>query len=117
MTTLLEDLQALLNPLAAGGAHPGLNEAQPPVYPYITWQRIVSVPNVALLGASALQNTRVQVDVYSNRLAEADTVAKAVAAALAASSVVNVPVSAQDLVDAETRAFRVSRDYSVWANN
>lgn len=117
MTTLIEDLQALLNPLAAGGSWYGINTAQPPVFPYIVFQRIASSPNVAMTGASALQNTRVQVDIYAQQISQAVTIESAVEAAFAAWAVTNVPVLSQDFYEDAVRAYRVSKDYSVWATN
>jgi hypothetical protein len=117
MSALIEDLQALLNPLAAGGAFYALNTTEPPTYPYIVFQRVASDANVALGGPSVLQNTRVQVDVYSLRIAEASAIGKAVDAAFAAWSVQNVPGVLQDLTDDTTRSYRTSRDYSIWAVN
>ena len=70
MTVLIEDLQALLEPLAAGGAWYGVCTASPHVYPFIVWQRIASSPTVALSGAADLQNTRVQIDLYGRQLSD-----------------------------------------------
>ena len=117
MATLIEDLQTLLNPLATGGASYAINEAAPVVLPYIVFQRIVSDPNVALGGASALQNTRVQIDVYAARQLEAMAVDALVVAALAAWGTQNVPLPWQDFYDEASQTYRVSRDYSVWSTN
>ena len=117
MTTLIQDVQALLNPLAAGGAWYAINTQQPPVYPYIAWQRIVSVDNVSLTGPSNLQNNRLQIDIYSLQISEADTILNAVDAAFATSALSNVPLNSQDLYDDTVKAFRVMREYSVWASN
>ena len=115
MTVLIEQVQALLDPLAAGGAWYGINTVEPPTYPYIVWQRVVSTPNVWLSGPSLMQNTRIQVDIYARRISEAETVANAVETAMAAWSVQNVPLSSQDLYDEEVKAHRVSKDYSLWS--
>lgn len=117
MTVLLEDLQTLLQPLAVGGAWYGVNTTEPPVYPYVVWQRISSTPNVTLAGQSDLQNTRVQIDIYSRRISEASAIESALEGAMASSAIVNVPLSSQDLYDEMVKAFRVSKDYSVWARN
>ena len=118
MTTLLEDVEALLATTSpAGGVSYAINTAQPPVYPYIVWQRIVSTPNVSLKGPSDLQNTRIQVDVYARRISDADTLQKLIAAAFAGWSVQNVPLSDQDMYEPDVKAFRISSDWSVWATN
>lgn len=117
MTTLIEDLQALLNPLAAGGARYAINQAEPPTYPFIVFQRIVSSANVNLSSASDLQNTRVQIDIYALKISEATAIETALEAAFAASSITNVPISSQDFYEDAVKAFRISKDYSVWSKN
>lgn len=112
---LLPDLQALLDPLAAGGASYAVNEAQPPVYPYIVWQRVVSVANVALGGPSDVQNTRVQIDIYARTIAEAYSIETALEAAMQAWATPNVPLDSQDQYDEAVRAHRIIKDYSVWS--
>ena len=117
MTTLIEDLQAVLNPLAANGAFYGMNTLQPPQYPYISWQRIVSTPNVSLQGPSLAQSTRVQMNIYAQRISDAAAIETALEAAMQACSIVNVPVLSMDLYEPEVRAFRVIKEYSCWASN
>ena len=117
MTTLIEDLQALLNPLASGGSWYGVNTAQPATFPYIVFSRVVSVPNVSLRGPSDLQNTRVQIDIFSRGIAEAVSIEAALEAAMNAWAVINLPLSGFDLFEDEIRAYRVSKDYSIWAVN
>ena len=66
MTTLIQDVQALLSGLSpAGGVWYAINTTEPPAYPYIVWQRIVSVANVSLGGPSNRQNTRIQIDIVA----------------------------------------------------
>lgn len=117
MTTLIEDLQTLLAPLASGGSWYGVNTTEPPVYPFIVFNRVVSTPNVSLDGPSDLQNTRVQIDIYSRQISEAASIEAALEAAMVAWPVTNVPLSSMDMYEDTVRAFRVSKDYSVWARN
>lgn len=117
-TTLHQDVQFLLLTLApAGGVSYAANTQQPPVYPYMTWLRIASTPNVSLRGPSTLQNTRVQIDIYSRNVVEAVALETALEAAFAAWAVQNVPLLSFDLIDPETRSYRVTKEYSVWARN
>lgn len=117
-TTLLQDVQALLATLApAGGVSYGLNTASPTAYPYIVWRRTASAPNVSLRGPSQLQSTHLQIDIYSRTVAEAAAIETALEAAFTAWSVQNVPLLSFDLVDPDTRAYRVVKEYSVWATN
>lgn len=117
MTVLIEDLQALLMPLADGGAWYAVCTASPVPSEYIAWQRVASSPNVSLGGPSDLQNTRVQIDIYARTVARAAAIEAAVEAAMAGSSIVNVPLASQDIFEPDTRLFRVIKDYSVWARN
>lgn len=117
-TTLVEDVQARLATLApAGGVWYGLNTTEPAVYPYIVWTRVSSVANVSLGGPSNLQNTRVQIDIIARRISEAMALEAALEASMAAWSVTNVPLSSLDLFEDEIRAYRVIKDYSLWATN
>ena len=118
MTTLVEDLQTLLSTLSlAGGSWYAVNTSEPPTYPFIVFQRVVSSPNVTLDGPSDLQNTRVQFDIFSRQVSEAVAIEAALEAAMVAWSVSNVPLSSQDIPEPEVKAFRISKDYSVWATN
>lgn len=118
MTTLIEQVQAVLSPLAAGGSWYAANTQEPSVYPYIVFLRIVSTTNNTLAGPTDLQNTRIQIDVYSHLISEAAAIEAAVEAAMSAASVFgSVQLSQQDTYEAEVQAFRCSSDYSVWSVN
>jgi hypothetical protein len=118
MSTLVEDLYALLVTLApAGGVWPHVNTSQAIVYPYITFMRVVSTDNVSHGGPSNTQNTRFQIDTFSQTMAGLVALDNALNAALAAWSVQNVPISSQDLYEDSVKAFRTTRDVSVWATN
>jgi hypothetical protein len=116
MATLIEDLKTLLAPLAAGGAHYGVNSAEPPTYPYIVFSRVASGANADLRGVSPMQNTRVQVDIWSRQISEAVSIETALEAAFMAWATQNTPISSVDLFDM-VRAYRISKDYSVWSTN
>jgi hypothetical protein len=117
VTTLIQDLQALLLPLTAGGAWYGANTQEPPTYPYISWVRISSSPNVTLQGPSALQNTRIQIDVFSLSATESKSISSALESAFNGSAITNVPLSSAVQYEDMVRAYRITKDYSVWATN
>ena len=123
MTTLIEDLQAILDPLAPGGAWYGVNTTEPlaqdanGIQPFIVWQRIVSTTHNTLIGPSDLQNTRIQIDIYAPRIADAVAISAAVQAAFAASSLQFFQLSSQDLYEEPVRLFRLMQDFSIWAVN
>ena len=111
--SLQTDLQTVLAPLATGGAW-NLRAAQNTAPPYIVWQRVVSTINNSTLGASDVQNTRVQIDAYARDYPAVDALACAIAAAVA--GVFNgVRLSEQDFFEDETRLYRISQDFSVWS--
>lgn len=119
MTTLAQTLQAVLDPLAAGGSWFIENTQTPPVYPYIVWMNVVSSTNVSFDGASDLQNTRVQIDIFhtssvSGAAQQLGQVEAAIRAAMAAASLVNVPLSSYDMSVPEVRAYRRVLEYSIW---
>lgn len=117
MTTLVESIQAALNPLAAGGSWYGVCTAQPPVLPYIVFRRIPSATNNNFSGPSDLQNTRVQVDLYAASVSGLVALGVAVEAAMAAAAFSNVRLSSQDLYEPDTKLHRTSIDFSVWSTN
>lgn len=117
MATLIEDLQAVLDPLATGGAWYGAFTLQTQPSEYIVWLRVASTSNVNLVGPSDLQNTRVQIDIYARTIQRAAAIETALESAMAAASITNVPISSQDIYEPDTRLFRIIKDYSVWAKN
>lgn len=117
MSTLLDQVQALLAPLAAGGAWLGVNTAQPKVLPYLVHQIAGHDPNSNFDGAGDLQYFRLQVDVYAQSAAEARAIARAAQSALQASALAAAPLPGLGgpLPDEETRLMRVSNDYGIWS--
>lgn len=122
MATLIEQLQALLTPLAAGRSHYQVNEDKQPVLPYITFGFVGGDPQVTLDGASDLQNYRLQVDVFSARVSEAQSVGKAVqntlAAALDDGTLNAVPIGQpQDIQEEAVGLRRRMLEFSVWSRD
>ena len=119
MTALIDRVQAVLQPLAAGGAWLGVNAAQPPVYPYLVHQYVAADPNANLDGANPLQYARVQVDVYAKRGSEAVAIGRAAQAAMQADPLAAAALAGLGgpLYDAETRTFRYSADFGIWSTD
>lgn len=82
--------------------------------PYVVYQRVSVAPETVMSGDSGLANTRMQIDVFSETMAQAETIAGQISALLAGWSVQNVPVLTQDFYEDEVKLFRVSTDYSIW---
>jgi hypothetical protein len=112
--TLAETIQALLDPLATGGAWFMDNTQDPPAFPYIVWLYATSSTNVTLSGPSDLQNTRLQIDLYDKSAQGLQTLEAGVRSAMQASGLTNVPLTSFDASVPELRAFRRVMEFSVW---
>lgn len=118
MTTLVESVQSVLAPLVpAGGSWYQINTAEPPTLPYIVFGRIPSPANVTLQGPSGLQNTRLQIDLYSRSVQELIALGDALETAMAAASFTNVQLTQRDLYEADTKLHRSCYEFSVWSTN
>ena len=115
--TLIESIQAVLNPLVAGGSWYQVNTAEPATLPYIVFGRIASPANVTLQGPSQLQNTHLQIDIYSRTVQELSGLGDNVEAAMASAGFTNVQLTARDLYEPDTRLHRSCYEYSVWSSN
>lgn len=111
--SLQTSLQALLAPLATGGAW-NQRAAQNTVAPYIVWQRVISSTNNSTTGASNVQNTRVQIDAYAKDYASVDALSSAIEAAVAASGINGLKLTEQDFFEDDTKLYRISQDFSLW---
>lgn len=117
MTTLVEQVQAILNPLAAGGSSFGMNFKQPPIYPYITFFRVVNATDMTMDGPTDMQSTPVQIDCWSKSVSEVMALAASVQAAMLAGLVIGA-ITVRDLPpDPEVKVYRVSLDFNCWSTN
>lgn len=120
MPTLVEQIQSVLNPTVAGGSFYAVNTLEmneSTVFPYATFLFVSSSTNNTFAGASDLQNTRVQVDVYSDTVQGLLTASAAIVAAMAAAPFTNVHLTSQDGHEDQVRVYRRSIDFSVWSTN
>ena len=116
--TLHTTLNAMLNPLAAGGAWPLVARQGTPT-PYIVYQRIGSDVLNIIDGPPPLDNTHLQIDVYasvySDALQIADNIASTLQAAVESGAIgCYALVSPRDLFEPDTRLYRVLMEFSVW---
>lgn len=117
MTTLIEDLQAILNPLAAGGSWYAVNTTEPPVVPYVVFLCTSPNTNNTLQGKSNLQNSRVQIDLFSYRAGEIEAIGSAIEEAMSASHLINLQTESHDGFENAVRLFRRTYFFSVWSTN
>lgn len=133
--SFFEDIQALLEPAAAGGAWYGefpmatfAKDAESRAKPYVVWFDVISTDDVTLEGRSDLQSTHLQVDIYAPRIEDADRVCQAIDAIFGAAAqpaamaggpgiVAAVPLSRQGLFEPAVRLCRVLRQYSISYRN
>lgn len=114
-STLMDQIAAALRSLAAGGAWPGRNTIEPPVYPYITFFRVIRPNEMTLDGPTDMQPTRVQIDSISLRYSEAAQVGRAVRLRMLELFTIG-SIDEQDFPpDPDVNAFRVSADFNVWS--
>lgn len=117
MSTLIENVQATLSPLVAGGCWYATNTAQPPVFPFITFQRIVSPTNNSFAGPSDVQNTIFQIDIFSRQMSELIPLQATIEAAFVAATYTAIQQDQRDGYEPDIKAFRCSMDYSCWSAN
>ncbi len=108
----LSTIQALLDPLAPGGAYYG-EVPSVPTQPWITWQRIVSGAVATLEGASTTQGTHTQIDIHAPRIGDAEAIRKAVDAALDALGGC-IPLTSTDTWEPVVKHWRITSEYSIW---
>jgi hypothetical protein len=115
MTTIQEQLFALIDPLAAGGACPYVQEIGAPL-PYIVYQRVQSPVENTLSGNGAppINNTVFDITSWGASYADAVSTAAAVTAAMQAWSVQNVLQHELDLYESDVKLFRVVQTFSTW---
>ena len=118
MTTIIEDVTAVLAALApAGKVWYSINTNEPATLPYIVWNRVASQTLNDLHGPTNQQNTRVQIDIFAQQISQAVSIQAAVVAAMLAAPFTNIQLSSMDSFEAPIRAHRITLHYSVWATN
>lgn len=107
------DLKTLLGTLVSGRCFPLVAPDGTPV-PYIVYSVVSNVPQVSLDGPIGTENRRTQFDLYDATYGGVKALESTVKSTMAASSIVNVPLSTMDLHEPETNLFRVTMDFSIW---
>lgn len=110
------DIQALLSPLVSGRCYPLVNTSTTLTRPYITFSVVSNVPVVSLTGPSGLERRRFQIDIWGDSYGAVKDIEARTKSTFSASSIVNVPLSSQDLYEEDTKLYRVSMDFAVWAS-
>lgn len=107
---LLESIQASLT-TAVGRCYPMTSPVKP-VTPFAIYSQITNLPQVNMATEVSIENTRIQVDVFSKSYSEVQTKADAVRSAMIALG--GIPQSAGDIYESEVKLYRVTQDFSFW---
>lgn len=113
--TIQEQLFALLDPLAAGGACPQIQEIGATL-PYIVYTRVLS-PVENILdgnGRPPINNTVFDITSWGASYADAVNTAAAVTAAMQAWTIQNVLQHELDMYESDVKIFRVIQTFSTW---
>jgi hypothetical protein len=111
-----EDLKSMLTTaLPAVPVYPNI-AMQGSALPYIVYQRLISqVENIlAGNGNPPINNSRIQIDVWSQSYASVQATAASVRSAMLGWNVQNISQGEQDFYESDTRLHRVMMDYSIW---
>lgn len=94
-----------------GNCYP-LTVPEKPVAPYAIYLQVSNSPDVVLESLVAIDNTRLQVDIFAKTYAEVQSLSNQVRDALMALNI--IPLSSGDLYESEVKLYRVTQDFSVW---
>ncbi len=84
------------------------------VKPYLVYQRVASVPENTLSSGIAINQTRIQIDMYTSNYKSGQLLAASVQSTISSTFVSSTLQLEQDFYEAETKLFRVMHDYSIW---
>lgn len=113
--SMLTEFHALVAPIVEGRIVAQAHKVRPPV-PYITYFRPTNTEENTIAfngGAGNKENTRLQVDIFSERYEEAYEVAGLVKAAMKGWNISNIKTMEQDLHEDDTGLHRVLLEFSV----
>jgi len=103
-----------LKQIAGGRVYPDVAPATV-LKPYLVYQSVGGVDETTFDGADTLQNSRMQVSVWSTSRSEAATIIQQVRAALTAEPVRGVPIGAPvSVYEDDTKLYGSQQDFSIW---
>jgi hypothetical protein len=114
MATAESVTYAAIKVLANGRVYPDVAPAGV-AKPYLTYQSVGGVDETTFDGADTLQNSRMQVSVWSTSRIEAATIIQQVRAALTAAPVSGTPIGAPvSVYEDDTKLYGSQQDFSIW---
>ncbi len=108
-----EALQAMLAAQVTANVWP-IVPAQGADFPHVTYQGVYSATENVLNGPPPINQTRLQIDVWSRTYAEAKAIAKQITAAMQAWGIQNWQIGSQDLYESAVQIYRIKMEFSVW---
>lgn len=108
--SLLTSIQSAVN-TAVGRCYP-LTAPDKPTCPYAIYFQVSNTPNVVIDNTIAIENARIQVDVYAKTYAQCQSLADGVRSAMI--GIDGIPLTAADLYEPEVKLYRVTQDFSFW---
>ncbi|WP_438391081.1 DUF3168 domain-containing protein [Caballeronia sp. DA-9] len=114
MSTAESITYTALKTLAGGRIYPDVAPASP-LKPYVVYQSVGGVDETTFDGPDTLQNSRMQVFVWSISRSEAATIIQQVRGALTAAPVNGVPIGAPvSIYEDVTKLYGSQQDFSIW---
>ena len=111
-------LQALLDPLAAGGCWPVVNTSTTITYPYAVFYEVSGIPDITLESYSGLTKKRFQIDCFGTSYGQAKTLAKNIRGALDAATVTSEMIAEMDgQYDPSTKTYQTILEYYIWSED
>ena len=107
---ILESIQASLTSVV-GRCYP-MTAPVKPITPFAIYSQVANSPEVTLTTEIPIENTHIQVDVFSKSYSEVQSQADAIRSAMIA--IGGIPQSAMDIYESEVKLYRVTQDFSFW---
>lgn len=105
---------AAIKTLAGGRVYPDVAPSTP-TRPYIVYQAVGGVDETTFDGPDTLQNSRMQVAVWSTTRLEAVSIIQQVRALLTDAPVLGVPIGAPvSVYEDDTKLYGSRQDFSIW---
>lgn len=82
------------------------------VYPAITYQNITEIPHNHLKGASDVENSRLQIDIWAESYGEVKELFQEVKTSM--NGISSLLIGTRHEYEENTKLYRVSADFSVW---
>jgi Protein of unknown function (DUF3168) len=108
--TILESVQSTIEAVV-GRCYP-MTVPDRPTLPYSIYLQVSNSPEVNMANSVPIENTRIQIDVFSTTYAEVQSLADAVRVAMMGLG--GIPQTSGDIYESAVKSYRVTQDFSFW---